>query len=205
MTEEQKNNNSIVNWRLSLWLIALQMQTSQLSSTKPEQTECSVHFMSLSISECDWRITMESLEKLARLVCAGGQVKRWILSTGVDKRLQAVAVGKWITTLGTSCPCKTIRNSESSKCLQLESGIHNGLESGIHFGMQSDRNPEGWNPESKGLESRIQRLGSGIHWGPSWILLRGATLRQSSQWIRPEVSRPDWQAAWRNGSSSEPY
>ena len=44
--------------------------------------------------------------------------------------------------------------------LLLESGIQR-LESGIHNGF-GIRNPEGWNPESKGLESRIQKLGSRI-------------------------------------------
>ena len=71
-------------------------------------------------------------------------------------------------------PCKGIRNPESSKFLLLESGIQR-LESGIHNGF-GIRNPEGWNPESKGLESRIQMLGeAGIrNPGPSWILLHGA-------------------------------
>ena len=55
-------------------------------------------------------------------------------------------------------------------------GIRNpetGIRNPQWFGI---RNPEGWNPESKGLESRIQMLGeAGIrNPGPSWILLHGA-------------------------------
>ena len=57
--------------------------------------------------------------------------------------------------------------SLSEGCWNPESGIHTGLESGIHrFGMESGiRNPEGWNPESKGFQNPdagIRNLEAGI-------------------------------------------
>ena len=85
-------------------------------------------------------------------------------------------------------PCNRIRNPESGKIWLLESGIHND---GIRYpdliwNLESNefriRNPEGWNPESRGLES-------GIQWvrirnpEPLWIVLHGSIYKIIS-WLK---------------------
>ena len=71
-----------------------------------------------------------------------------------------------------------IRNLANFCCWNPESTMVWNPESPLWYGIW---NPEGWNPESKRLESRIQidagiqNLEAGIrNPGPSWILLHGA-------------------------------
>ena len=84
-------------------------------------------------------------------------------------------------------PCNRIRNPAKSGCwnpkstmmeygIYISFGIRNPMSS--EFGIQrvENRNPEGWNPESRGSESGIQMVGI-RNPEPLWILLHGSIIR----------------------------
>ena len=121
----------------------------------------------------------------------------WVLNVNVSTRLQIIAKKwqdhKFTVWLITTKPTKIMlfwpmyQNPESSKIWLLESEILNdgGRNPDLTWSPESKEfriwNLEGWNPESRGLESGIQRIG--IPNPGSWNL-ESRTSVDSVKWVK---------------------